>query len=67
MLSSASKGAIFILFFFFLLLFGRHSHSHSSGVGDDEISFVKGDVIFVPNRAEGPKWQGVFKGKVIEK
>lgn len=31
---------------------------------DSEISFVQGDVIFVPVMADGPTLKGVFKGKV---
>ncbi|EDQ92172.1 uncharacterized protein MONBRDRAFT_31285 [Monosiga brevicollis MX1] len=31
---------------------------------EDEISFKEGDVIFVPKRVAGDRWQGVFNGKV---
>lgn len=30
---------------------------------DDEITFKEGDIIFVPNRTDGPMWKGVFNGK----
>ncbi len=35
-----------------------------SGNGADELSFVKGDVIYVPANNDGDKLQGVLKGKV---
>lgn len=31
---------------------------------DDELTFKEGDVIFVPRKAPGDRWQGVFAGKV---
>jgi len=31
---------------------------------DDELSFKEGDIIFVPKRVPGDRWQGVFNGKV---
>eukprot|EP00730_Choanoeca_flexa_P009448 TRINITY_DN12648_c1_g2_i19.p3 TRINITY_DN12648_c1_g2~~TRINITY_DN12648_c1_g2_i19.p3 ORF type:complete len:256 (+),score=90.21 TRINITY_DN12648_c1_g2_i19:6131-6898(+) len=31
---------------------------------EDEITFKEGDVIFVPKRVAGDRWQGVFNGKV---
>lgn len=31
---------------------------------DDQLTFQTGDIIFVPVRADGPMWRGVFNGQV---
>ena len=31
---------------------------------DEELTFKEGDIIFVPQRTDGPMWKGVFNGKV---